>query len=76
MCTFDRRFPVLLIAYFILWLTGIVRAEVLIKPNDSNINYYGRFDFSNSWTSVKFNWPGGRKGSLVRQVVVGAVGVS
>jgi len=32
--------------------------EVLIKPNDPNINYYGRFDFSNSSTTVKFNWPG------------------
>lgn len=33
-------------------------AEVLVKPNDPNINYYGRFDFSNSSTTVKFNWPG------------------
>jgi len=32
--------------------------EVLIKPNDQNINYYGRFDLSNSSTTVKFNWPG------------------
>jgi alpha-L-fucosidase 2 len=32
--------------------------EVLIKPDDPNINYYGRFDFSNASTTVKFNWPG------------------
>lgn len=32
--------------------------EVLVKPNDPNINYYGRFDLSNASNTVKFNWPG------------------
>lgn len=38
--------------------TGILHAEVLVKPSDTNINYYGRFDFSNSSNTVPFNWPG------------------
>lgn len=42
----------------LLLLTEMISAEVLIKPNDSNINYYGRFDFSSSSTVAKFNWPG------------------
>ncbi len=41
-----------------LGLAAGIHAEVLIKPNDPNINYYGRFDFSNSATTVPFNWPG------------------
>jgi hypothetical protein len=53
-----KRFTVLMIAYAVFLSTGIVCAEVLIKPNDANINYYGRFDFSNSATTVPFNWPG------------------
>jgi alpha-L-fucosidase 2 len=31
--------------------------EVMFKPNDQNVNSYGRFDFSGSSTAVKFNWP-------------------
>jgi lysophospholipase L1-like esterase len=53
-----KRFITLCIVYAIFGSTGIVCAEVLIKPNDTNINYYGRFDFSTSSTTVKFNWPG------------------
>jgi len=53
-----KRFATLIIAYTVFLSTGIVFAEVLIKPNDANINYYGRFDFSNSATTVPFNWPG------------------
>lgn len=40
------------------WSPGQVFAEVLIKPNDANINYYGRFDMSNAANSAAFNWPG------------------
>jgi hypothetical protein len=54
-----KRLTSLMIAYLVFWSAGIVCAEVLIKPNDANINYYGgRFDFSNSATAVTFNWPG------------------
>ena len=42
----------------VLGLAATIPAEVLIKPNDPNINYYGRFDYSNSATTVPFNWPG------------------
>jgi hypothetical protein len=52
-----KRF-LLPVMVMIFCCTGIISAEVLIKPNDTNINYYGRFDFSNSSTSVSFNWPG------------------
>jgi lysophospholipase L1-like esterase len=47
-----------LLLLLVLTTTGTICAEVLIKPNDVNINYYGRFDLSNSSTVVKFNWPG------------------
>jgi hypothetical protein len=53
-----KRYPALMIAYLVFWSTGMVCAEVLIKPNDANINYYGRFDFSNAANAVTFNWPG------------------
>lgn len=53
-----KRLPVALIAYFVCLSISIVSAEVLIRPNDANINYFGRFDFSNSATTVPFNWPG------------------
>jgi hypothetical protein len=42
----------------IFWFTGIISANVLIKPSDTNINYYGRCDFSKSTDSVGFNWAG------------------
>jgi lysophospholipase L1-like esterase len=44
-------------AVLVLIFITISSAETLISPNNSNINYYGRFDFSNSATQVKFNWP-------------------
>lgn len=55
-----KRFPMFLIsvAFMSFLSTGFACAEVLIKPNDVNINYYGRFDFSNSANTVPFNWPG------------------
>lgn len=44
---------------FLIFLsTSLVYAEVLIKPDNADINYYGRFDLSNSSTIAKFNWPG------------------
>lgn len=48
----------LVLLFFVLVSKSTINAEILIKPNDANINYYGRFDFSNSATAVKFNWPG------------------
>ncbi len=51
--------PIWTLAGFLtLGIAAAIHAEVLIKPNDPNINYYGRFDFSNSATTVPFNWPG------------------
>ncbi|MBN2037302.1 MAG: hypothetical protein JW768_11215 [Chitinispirillaceae bacterium] len=47
-----------MIAYAVFLTTGIACAEVLIRPNDANINYYGRFDFSHAADSVAFDWPG------------------
>jgi hypothetical protein len=52
-----KRFSLSVIG-MIFWLTGIISANVLIAPNDTNINYYGRCDFSKSADSVGFNWPG------------------
>ena len=52
-----RRFTALVIA-MVFWSAGVISAEVLIKPNDTNINYYGRCDFSKSTDSVVFSWPG------------------
>ena len=46
------------VCFLALGFAGAVSAEILIKPNDANINYYGRFDFSNSASTVPFNWPG------------------
>ena len=40
-----------------LYVAGISNAEILIPPNDTNINYYGRFD-SVSAAACNFNWPG------------------
>lgn len=51
------RYSTLVIG-LIVGFAASIEAEVLIKPNDTNINYYGRFDYSNSATSVAFNWPG------------------
>jgi lysophospholipase L1-like esterase len=53
-----KQSAALVIAYSVFLSAGIACAEVLIKPNDANINYYGRFDFSNSAATVPFNWPG------------------
>ncbi len=53
-----QRFSIGSITCSLLLSSGLLHAEALIKPNDPNINYYGRFDFSNSATAVKFNWPG------------------
>jgi hypothetical protein len=53
-----KRFTALMAAYAVFLTTGIACAEVLIRPNDANINYYGRFDFSRSADSVAFDWPG------------------
>ncbi len=53
-----KKKPLWLVLFLVLTATGTICAEVLIKPNDANINYYGRFDLSNSSSVVKFNWPG------------------
>jgi len=47
-----------LFVFFIFFCTvENLFAEILIPPNDSNVNYYGRFD-STSATAYNFNWPG------------------
>jgi hypothetical protein len=53
-----KRFTALISAFAVLWSTGIACAEVLIRPNNADINYYGRFDMSNAANTVPFNWPG------------------
>jgi hypothetical protein len=35
-------------AYMVSWFPDIVYAEVAIETNIANINFYGRYDFSNS----------------------------
>ena len=47
-----KWFQSTLIMLLVFLSTGLIYAEVLIKPDDANINYYGRFDFSNSSTMV------------------------
>ena len=53
-----KQFSAAIIVCLVSWATDHVYAEVLIKPDDPNINYYGRYNFSNSPNAVKFNWPG------------------
>ena len=49
---------IVLIGCIILYLSGRIPAEVLVKPGNDGINYYGRFAMSDDGLSVDFNWPG------------------
>jgi hypothetical protein len=57
-----------LIVFLVSGATYGIHAEILIKPDDANINYYGRFDMSNAPNSVRFNWPG----SIIEAVFTGS----
>ena len=48
MMSIRRRFPGVFSAYMVSWFPDIVYAEIVIEPDDANVNYYGRYDFSNS----------------------------
>lgn len=47
-----------ILAFLICRATAGVYAEVLIKPDNPDINYYGRFDRTNVANAVRFDWPG------------------
>ena len=53
-----KRFQAAAATGILFCLVGVIKSDVLIKPNTTNINYSGRFDFSKSADSVTFNWPG------------------
>jgi hypothetical protein len=51
-----KRFQMVVVAYMVSWSTEFVYAELPIKPDAANINYYGHYDFSDS--SAAESWYG------------------
>jgi hypothetical protein len=43
-----KQFRPLIVAYLVSWSTEPFFAEIAIKSDSANFDYYGRYDFSNS----------------------------
>lgn len=50
-----KRFQTVFVAYLVSWSTEPVYAELPVKPDAENINYYGYYDFSNSSTEGRWH---------------------